>query len=54
MNGKGDKPRPFSVSRSQFDKNWDNIDWSKTTNNQNKKNNESTPKTKKNSRKISD
>ena len=23
--GKGSKPRPFSVSQEEFDKNWDNI-----------------------------
>jgi hypothetical protein len=25
MNGKGSKPRPFSVSQEQFEKNWDQI-----------------------------
>ena len=25
MNGKGSKPRPFSVSQEQFEKNWDEI-----------------------------
>jgi len=25
MNGKGDTPRPFSVSREQFESNWDRI-----------------------------
>jgi len=25
MNGKGDMPRPFSVSKEQFDENWDRI-----------------------------
>jgi len=25
MNGKGDKPRPMSVDREQFDANWDTI-----------------------------
>lgn len=26
-NGKGDKRRPLSVSRKQFDNNWDYIRW---------------------------
>lgn len=25
MSGKGSKPRPYSVNRKTFDKNWDNI-----------------------------
>lgn len=25
MNGKGDKPRPFTVSRDKFEDNWDRI-----------------------------
>lgn len=25
QNGKGSKPRPYSVSKEQFNKNWDNI-----------------------------
>lgn len=25
MNGKGDRPRPFSVPKEQFDKNWEDI-----------------------------
>ena len=33
MNGKGDKPRPFSVSQTEFGKRWDKIDWSKSNTN---------------------
>jgi len=25
MSGKGSRPRPYSVSQTQFEKNWDNI-----------------------------
>ena len=32
MNGKGDKPRPFTVSRDDFEDNWDRIFKVKTTN----------------------
>lgn len=31
MNGKGSKPRPFSVSQEQFQKNWDEIFAKKAT-----------------------
>lgn len=31
MNGKGSKPRPFSVSQEQFEKNWDEIFAKKAT-----------------------
>jgi hypothetical protein len=27
MAGKGDKPRPFSVSQKEFDERWGKIDW---------------------------
>ena len=29
MSGKGDKPRPMSVPRDEFNKKWDKIDWTK-------------------------
>lgn len=38
MNGKGDKPRPFSVSQDEFGKRWDKINWPKS----NTKTNETT------------
>jgi hypothetical protein len=31
MNGKGSKPRPFSVSQEEFQKNWDEIFAKKAT-----------------------
>jgi hypothetical protein len=31
MNGKGSKPRPFSVSQDEFQKNWDEIFAKKAT-----------------------
>ena len=31
MNGKGSKPRPFSVSQEEFEKNWDEIFAKKAT-----------------------
>ena len=43
IDGKGSKPRPYSVNREQFDKNWDNIfkkDNSKDKNILNKSNNQ--------------
>ena len=33
MSGKGDKPRPMSVPRDEFNKKWDKIDWTKNSNN---------------------
>lgn len=27
--GKGDKPRPLSISKKELDERWDAIDWSK-------------------------
>lgn len=47
MNGKGDKPRPFSVSQTEFGKRWDKIDWSKksNTNNNGTKDRQTTRKT---------
>lgn len=36
QNGKGSQPRPISVSREQFEKNWDRIFNSKNKKNTNK------------------
>jgi hypothetical protein len=32
--GKGDKPRPLSISKKELDKRWDAIDWSKKKKNE--------------------
>lgn len=34
QNGKGSKPRPFSVPADEYAKRWDAIDWGKKDNNE--------------------
>lgn len=37
MSGKGDKQRPMSILRNEFNKKWDKIDWTKKNKNNKKK-----------------
>lgn len=40
MNGKGDKPRPFSVNREEFESNWERVFGNKNIKQQIKESNE--------------